>query len=191
MLALLWFITLVGTWLLWGNMVATYYLYDAWMIYGGLFVLLILWIYLLATNEELLLEVLLSALIISILVAIVVPMYQDNMYKAAVSETLVLGSGARVHLVEHYAQHGNWPTKHFRDINANGNYTSMTLEHGTITGRRQNSDLHLSMRPAILNPQAMTVVWVCGYAKPPPGFIVEGNNRTNMPPQYLSHVCRQ
>ena len=49
----------------------------------------------------------------------------------------------------------------------------------------------VGIRPAFASADAPTsVVWLCGYAEPPPGFVAPTKNLTNVPPALLPSPCR-
>jgi type IV pilus assembly protein PilA len=48
----------------------------------------------------------------------------------------------------------------------------------------------LSLRPAVVEEsQAVPVAWVCGNAKAPDQMTIKGDNRTNIPDEYLPRLC--
>jgi type IV pilus assembly protein PilA len=55
----------------------------------------------------------------------------------------------------------------------------------------QIKDKILSLRPAVIEEsKVVPVAWVCGVAKAPDNMTLKGENRTNIPPEYLPHLCR-
>jgi type IV pilus assembly protein PilA len=55
----------------------------------------------------------------------------------------------------------------------------------------QIKDKVLTLRPAVIEEsKVVPVAWVCGNAKAPEKMTVKGENRTNIPPEYLPHLCR-
>jgi type IV pilus assembly protein PilA len=49
----------------------------------------------------------------------------------------------------------------------------------------------LSLRPAVIeDAQIVPVTWVCGNAKAPSKMIVKGENKTNVPDEFLPAICR-
>lgn len=49
----------------------------------------------------------------------------------------------------------------------------------------------LSFRPAVIEDAAVVpVTWVCGNAKAPDKMVVKGDNKTNVPDEYLPQMCR-
>lgn len=136
------------------------------------------------------LELILSVLIIGIAVSLAIPIYSNCIQKTIVTEILTLFSSAKVEAVEYYAQYGRWPNNlnwKMADTSDTGNFR---YEQGAISRDLKTTGQSLTIRPMMINSQAYVVAWNCGYALPPPGFTVQGPNRTNMPPMYLSYVCR-
>ena len=56
-----------------------------------------------------LIELMIVVAIIGILAAIAIPAYQDYTIRAQVSEGLSLSAGAKVALIDYYANNGDWP----------------------------------------------------------------------------------
>ncbi len=49
----------------------------------------------------------------------------------------------------------------------------------------------LSLRPAVIEEsQVVPIAWVCGNAKVPDQMTVKGENRTNIPEEYLPRLCK-
>jgi type IV pilus assembly protein PilA len=74
---------------------------------------------------------------------------------------------------------------------------SVQIENGAIHmtfGNKvhpQIKDKVLSMRPAVIDEsQIVPVTWVCGNAKAPEKMTVKGENKTNVPTEYLPHLCK-
>jgi type IV pilus assembly protein PilA len=70
---------------------------------------------------------------------------------------------------------------------------SVTLTEGVRYGAG-DAALHgysVGIRPAFAPAQAPTsVVWLCGYAEPPPGFVAPTKNLTDAPAALLPSPCR-
>ncbi len=140
------------------------------------------------------LELMLSILIIGILAAIAIPIYTSYLEKAKITEAITLMSGVKSDIAEYYSIYGRLPTKaeQLPYIITSGQYTSnLTLDNGVLTASMRHNDFSLSFRPALANNELPKVItYVCGYATPPNHFIVQGENKTNIPPHYLSLTCR-
>ena len=49
----------------------------------------------------------------------------------------------------------------------------------------------LSLRPAVIEEsQVVPIAWVCGNAKAPDQMTIKGENRTNIPDEYLPRLCK-
>ncbi len=49
----------------------------------------------------------------------------------------------------------------------------------------------LSLRPAVIEEsQVVPIAWVCGNAQAPDQMTVKGENRTNIPDEYLPRLCK-
>lgn len=49
----------------------------------------------------------------------------------------------------------------------------------------------LTLRPAVIEEsKVVPVAWVCGNAKAPTNMTVKGENKTNIPDEYLPRLCR-
>jgi type IV pilus assembly protein PilA len=144
--------------------------------------------------DDWLLELMLSILIIGLVIAAAVPIYATYIEKTLIIEAVGLMTGAKTDVAEYYSIHGQLPSRNeqLSGIKTAGRYTThITVENGVLTGTIQHNDLLLSFRPALPNHQSpKAIAYVCGYAKPPNGFIVQGDNKTNIPAKYLTLTCR-
>ena len=49
----------------------------------------------------------------------------------------------------------------------------------------------LTLRPAVIEEsQVVPIAWVCGNAQAPDQMVVKGENRTNIPEEYLPRLCK-
>jgi type IV pilus assembly protein PilA len=140
-------------------------------------------------------EFILSMLIIGVLMMFLVPTYQSYLEKAKMTEAMSLMGGTKSQMVEYYSYHGHFPAKTEQlGIKTAGQYTTnIAVNNGTITATMRHNNLSLSLRPALPSNQKLpkVIAYVCGYATPPDGFMVQGDNKTNIPPHYLSSLtCR-
>jgi type IV pilus assembly protein PilA len=145
--------------------------------------------------NDFMMELMLSILIISILVTIAIPVYTSYLDKAKISEAIGLMGNAKSRAAEYYSYHGHLPakTEQLLGIKTSGTYTTnVIINNGAITTTMLHNGLSLSLRPALPSNQKLpkVITYVCGYATPPKGFIVQGENNTNIPPRYLTPVCR-
>jgi len=75
--------------------------------------------------------------------------------------------------------------------------TDTQIENGAIHMTFGNKahpkikDKVLSLRPAVIEEsKVVPVAWVCGNAKAPDNMTVKGENKTNIPDEYLPRLCR-
>jgi type IV pilus assembly protein PilA len=75
--------------------------------------------------------------------------------------------------------------------------TDTKIENGAIHMTFGNKahpkikDKILSLRPAVIEEsKVVPVAWVCGNAKAPDNMTVKGENKTNIPDEYLPRLCR-
>ena len=55
----------------------------------------------------------------------------------------------------------------------------------------QIKDKILTLRPAVIeDSQIVPVTWVCAGAKAPEKMVLKGEDKTNVPVEYLPHMCR-
>ncbi|MCP4701240.1 MAG: pilin [Gammaproteobacteria bacterium] len=135
---------------------------------------------------------------IGILVAIAIPYYTMFLKRAKITESLSLMSGIRTDMAAHYSYYGEMPrwSKLVRTrVKTGGKYTTnITGDKGILTAGFNDPELKnytLTMRSAIAAyGEPKVILWLCGYKEAPPHFPVPGENRTTVPPQYLSFTCR-
>ncbi|HYN55130.1 MAG TPA: pilin [Methylotenera sp.] len=78
------------------------------------------------------------------------------------------------------------------------NFISATeVQNGAIHmtfGNKANAQIQgkiLSFRPAVIpESQLVPIAWVCGNAKAPEKMTLSGDNRTNIPEEFLPVLCR-
>ncbi|HNV88536.1 MAG TPA: pilin [Methylotenera sp.] len=75
--------------------------------------------------------------------------------------------------------------------------SALEVQNGVIHmtfGNKAHSKIKgkvLTLRPAVIEEsQAVPIAWVCGNAKVPDQMAVKGENRTNIPDEYLPILCR-
>lgn len=75
---------------------------------------------------------------------------------------------------------------------------SVQIENGAIHmtfGNKAHKNIHgkiLTLRPAVIeDAQIVPVAWVCGNSAGPNKMTVLGNNRTDIPPEFLPGGCRE
>ena len=125
-----------------------------------------------------------------------------SVIQSQITEALSLADSAKKAVAEFYTSTGMFPVNNEvvglpKPEHLIGNYvTSITVQNGAIHiafGSHAYENVLagqlLSIRPAIaINPSA--VDWLCGYAFPPEGWAVQGDNRTSVPLIHLPDSCR-
>ena len=148
-------------------------------------------------------EVLATLLIVGVLFAAAIPGYEPFTVKARASEALMLSSTVRARSHVHYALTGRWPESQdsvseqsTRDEPVSGEMYAY-LDAGAVhvrfgdeaTAGKDLMNRTLSFRPALSEGDDV-LVWMCGMASPPSGYRVVGENKSDVPPEYLLFGCR-
>jgi len=132
----------------------------------------------------------------------------------ATLEPIFLSSGLKTEWVVHWAETGEYPDNHGAKwdrypvlpsglVDSKGDYVwkrilnvSFAETNGVFgfTLDESNSSISgqtISFRPAIAGGHAPTaVLWVCGHALAPPGFVLVGENTTTIANEDLPSPCR-
>lgn len=150
-----------------------------------------------------LLELLIVIAIIAILALIAMPSYQGKVIREQIVEGAGLASiakppiaaswsAAKVLLADNAA--AGLPSA---DKIVNNMVTNLAVQDGVIHitfGNQVNGAIKgkvLSLRPAVVeDAQIVPVTWVCGNAAAPDKMTVKGENRTDIPFEYLPYNCR-
>jgi len=158
-------------------------------------------------------EALAIALVMISTTAIAVHEFTNLVARAQLIESAALMSTNKVSLMVFHAQHGRWPetddeiafieayNDHFRAYrDTPGKYVDALIvgDAGqvavTFNDERSSpliGSLTLAYRPFTNAHDATSpIVWGCGYAVPPPGMTVLGDNPTNISPFLLPYSCR-
>ena len=148
------------------------------------------------------LELLMAIAIVGLLMAVALKYYQTAIAKARISEGLMGSSELRLRTHEHYAVTGHWLSVSADEAKdeqrmANTGLEQMVAENGAITVQYPDSlqDLlggsRLTLRPATRpHEQAMSLMWLCGQTAVPSGFVVQGDDQTDIPSLNLVAQCR-
>lgn len=150
-----------------------------------------------------LIEMLVVIAIIAILAAIALPNGQNKVIRTQITEAMALAEIAKAPIAK------NWSTDHkllpdnasaglpTPDKVVNNFVHALTIEDGAIHitfGNRVHpliKDKTLTLRPAVIDDAPVVpVTWVCGSASAPEQMTVKGDNKTNVPSQYLPLSCR-
>jgi len=153
-----------------------------------------------------LLELLAAVTVIAIVMALAGSANRLTLEHVKTVEAITLVSGARIDLHEHRAVIGSWPETarlelsgiHYGDDGFLGRYVEaveygaggvlhFTMQEAAIRG----PGYRLSMRAAVMPQQiGSPIVWICGYADAPAGFVALVRNETSIDASRLPASCR-
>jgi type IV pilus assembly protein PilA len=150
-----------------------------------------------------LIEMVVVLAIIAILALFAIPSYQSRIIRGQVLEAGPLIDVAKKQVA------GAWGNAHTLPLDnpsaelpvpekmVSNVVASVTIEAGAIHvtfGNRANKVLQgkvLTIRPAIVEDAPIVpVAWACGYAPVPGSMTAKGENRTNIPANYLPPNCQ-
>lgn len=145
-------------------------------------------------------ELLLAFLLVGLMLTEAVRDMQAGIRRVSQTEIFSLVTADRLHWVETWANDG------FRAADATPGFQSLaegkfvtamgsgtgdgtasfvfTAESGALEGEV------VTIRPAFPADSRHSVVWVCGLARAPRGFVASGANRTTLTPDQLLSTCR-
>ncbi|MEO7344194.1 MAG: pilin [Methylotenera sp.] len=148
-------------------------------------------------------EMMVVVAIIAILAMIAIPSSMGRIVKEQILAATPLADVAKLPIASNWMQ-----TKTlFADNNAAGlptpdkivsNFVSaVEVQNGAIHmtfGNKAHPQIQgkiLSFRPAVIQEsQLVPIAWVCGNAKAPEKMTLYGENKTNVPDEYLPVLCR-
>ncbi len=150
-----------------------------------------------------LIELMVVVAIIGILASIALPNYQVYVQRAEVTEALSIASTVRENVTHLYGENYVFP----RDNEDAGvpapqflignRITGVAVKDGAIhitMGNKASQPLQgktLTFRPAIVTGSpASPIAWLCGHDVPVTGMEAVGENRTDIPNEYLPSSCR-
>lgn len=141
--------------------------------------------------------------IIAILALMMVPGYQDKLIRDQIAEALPLADIAKTRVAVSWGLAQSFPADNAAaglpaaDKIVNNFISSVTVQEGAIHiafGNRANGAIRgklLTLRPAIVEGEPIVpVTWVCGYSTAPNKMTAKGENKTNIPMNYLPFLCR-
>lgn len=150
-----------------------------------------------------LIELMVVVSIIGILASIALPSYSAYTTRAKVSESIVLMQELQPSIKDYYKDRLEFPTDNLQAGVPKpefliGNFVkSITITNGAIhakLGNKMPELLHgktLSLRPIVVTGSPTSPIsWVCGSAQPPEGMQAAGENKTDIPEEFLPFPCR-
>ena len=150
-----------------------------------------------------LIELMVVVAILGLLSTMAIPTYQDYVIRGQILEAMNLSTGVQRAVAEYYTRHQRFPADNTsagvpRPEHLIGNFvTGVRVEDGALhltLGNRINALAEgktLSLRPAYVHANPTSpIAWLCGYAEAVDGMRAQGENRTDLPPPYLSPGCR-
>ena len=149
-------------------------------------------------------ELLIVVCIVGILIGIAAKQYQIYKFQAKVAYGVGIASIIQNDLMEYYMYFGKWPEtinelpSHPEPVSEDGIIKKVDLEkNGVINVWFQNIPGHeidnpvLTIRPALSKVMGSgTITWICGTAEVPGNAMVWGEDKTNIPENYLISSCR-
>lgn len=150
-----------------------------------------------------LMEITVVMAIIAIIALMAVPGYTDRIVKDQIVSALPLADIAKAPVALSWATLQSFPTDNTAaglppaEKIVNNFISSVAIQEGAIHitfGNSANGIIKgkiLTLRPAVVaDAPVVPVAWVCGGAAGPGQMTVKGENKTNIPGNYLPVVCR-
>jgi type IV pilus assembly protein PilA len=141
--------------------------------------------------------------IIAILALIAAPSMQDGIVRDQINRALPLADIAKAPIASSWSLAQSFPADNAAaglpaaDKIVNNYISSVLVQNGAIHisfGNRANGAIKgkiLSIRPAVVeDAPVVPVAWVCGTAEGPDKMTVKGENKTNIPANFLPASCR-
>jgi type IV pilus assembly protein PilA len=165
-----------------------------------------------------LVELLIVLCIITVLAAVAIGHYQKYFVRSEIGYALGIVDIVKRDILEYYYTVGRWPKKgqplHNESLYSSSDKTSAVGQQdftrhldriifdtdGVVNvwfrkdGRMQQyvNDPVLTLRPVMTKGNGPgTIFWLCGNAEPPDNAVVLGENRTNIPDDFLITNCKR
>ena len=149
------------------------------------------------------LEMMVVIALIGILALMAAPSFQDQIVRDQINNALPLADIAKTPNALAWATLQIFPADNTAaglpaaDKIVNNSISSVAVQDGAIHvtfGNRANGLIAgkmLSLRAAVVEDAPIVpVTWVCGYAEAPDKMTVRGQNKTNIPANFLPFSCR-
>lgn len=141
--------------------------------------------------------------VIAILALLAVPSFQDQIVRDQINTALPLADIAKKPVAAAWAVLQAFPPDNVSaglppaDKIVSNQISAVQVQDGALHitfGNRANGLIMgkvLTLRPAVVDDAPVVpVAWVCGYAEPPAKMTVKGENKTNIPANFLPFSCR-
>jgi len=148
-------------------------------------------------------EMMVVLLVIAILALVAAPNFSDQIVRNQIKEALPLADIAKPPVAAAWAMLQSFPPDNAAaglpvpEKIVNNEISSVTVDNGAIHVTFGNSahaaiqNRILTLRPAVVQDAPIVpVTWVCGYAEAPDKMTLVGENKTNIPANYLPFNCR-
>lgn len=150
-----------------------------------------------------LLEMMVVMAVMGILAMIAIPSYMHQIVRRQILDALPLAEIAKAPIALAWTMAHSFPADNAGaglpapDLVVSNHIKSLSVQDGAIQitfGNSANGLIkgkQLSLRPAVVDEAPIVpVAWVCGYAAGPEKMSVKGENKTNIPADYLPLNCR-
>ena len=148
-------------------------------------------------------EMMVVIAIVAILALMAAPSFQDQIVRDQIKDALPLADVAKTPIAAAWAAAQSFPPDNAgaglpsADKIVNNYISSVSVQDGAIHitfGNRANALINgkiLTIRPAVVaDAPIVPVTWVCGTAEGPGKMTIKGENKTNIPANYLPFSCR-
>lgn len=150
-----------------------------------------------------LLEMMVVMAIMGILAMTAIPSYMHQIVRRQIIDAVPLAEIAKTPIAAAWVMAQAFPADNAGaglpapDLVVSNHIKSVSVQNGAIQITFGNSasglikDKLLTLRPAVVDEAPIVpVAWVCGYAAGPGKMTIRGENKTNIPAEYLPVSCR-